>query len=473
MSAPYDASFHAAQAVASMKSARAILPELFSRLRPTSVLDVGCGIGPWLRVAGDLGARILFGVDGDYVERRQLMIPLESFISMDLGNPGLREKVVAVHPSPFDLVLCLEVAEHLPFERSASLVEELCQLGDVVLFSAAIPFQGGTQHVNEQWPEFWALLFRSLGFVCYDWLRQQVWAAPDMDWRYAQNALLFVREGSPARADLPATAVVKREALSRVHPHSWLSALLTKVVMHWESAWRDEAEDLNSVLQAYTQGERLPPVLRAVERARLEPPGTRDVFWTRLDNALLADVSLLTTENKILNAEKRSLDAELQRLMSDNESLSAELQRSRADIQSLDEEFQRSRADNQSLDAELRRLNRERKDLILELHRVDAERQRLYQAMSSALHAWLRYGAVARRGRASVMNALRGIAPLLRSHGSNVARSIYKQLPLPIGVKTSLKSALFSLAPLLFRHTLAYRSWEAQRRRPPYRRKCT
>jgi chromosome segregation ATPase len=165
-----------------------------------------------------------------------------------------------------------------------------------------------------------------------------------------------------------------------------------------------------------------------------------------MDNALLADVGRLTSENKILNAEERSLDAELQRLRGDNQSLNEELQRSRADNQSLDAELQRSRTENQSLDAELRRLNRERKDLILELHRVDAERERLRQTASSALSA-----PYAR----------------LRSHVSNIARSIYKQMPLPVRVKTSLKSALFSLAPFVFRHTLAYRSWEAQRRRPP------
>jgi hypothetical protein len=434
MSAPYDASFFAAQAVSSMKSARAILPELFSRLQPNSVLDVGCGIGPWLRAAGDLGARVLLGVDGEYVEQRLLMIPSESFVPVDLARPGLKEKVVAIHPGRFDLVICLEVAEHLPFERSASLVEELCQLGDVVLFSAAIPFQGGTQHINEQWPEFWALLFRSFGFVCYDWLRQQIWAVPNVDWWYAQNVLLFVRESSPVRADLPANAVVEREALSRVHPHSWLSALLTKVVVHRESAWRDEPEDLNSVIRAYTQGERLTPVLRAVEGARLAEPGARDVFpWTRLDNIPLTDVGRLDAENKILNAEKRSLDAELQRLRADNQSLDAELwhlradnqsldadlerlrgdnqsldadlerlrgdnqfldadlerlrgdnqsldadlERLRGDNQSLDADLERLRGDNQSLDAELQRLNRERKDSTVELYRVDAERERL------------------------------------------------------------------------------------------------
>ena len=55
----------------------------------------------------------------------------------------------------FDLVLSLEVAEHLPSECAEAFVESLVNLGPVILFSAAIPYQGGENHVNEQWPEYW------------------------------------------------------------------------------------------------------------------------------------------------------------------------------------------------------------------------------------------------------------------------------------------------------------------------------
>lgn len=49
----------------------------------------------------------------------------------------------------FDLVLCLEVAEHLPASAADTLVRSLTGLGNVIAFSAAIPFQGGANHVNE------------------------------------------------------------------------------------------------------------------------------------------------------------------------------------------------------------------------------------------------------------------------------------------------------------------------------------
>ena len=50
----------------------------------------------------------------------------------------------------FDLAISLEVAEHPPEEFAEPLVERLVTAAPFVLFSAAIPEQGGIHHVNEQ-----------------------------------------------------------------------------------------------------------------------------------------------------------------------------------------------------------------------------------------------------------------------------------------------------------------------------------
>jgi hypothetical protein len=60
----------------------------------------------------------------------------------------------------FDLAICLEVAEHLPPEAAEGFIDSLTRLAPVVLFSAAITFQVGNQHLNGQWPDYWATLFR-------------------------------------------------------------------------------------------------------------------------------------------------------------------------------------------------------------------------------------------------------------------------------------------------------------------------
>lgn len=81
-------------------------------------------------------------MDGDYVPNEMLFISSKAFIPTDLSKRILIKK-------RFDIVSTLEVAEHLPKERGESFVEDLTRLSDVILFSAAIPGQGGTNHVNE------------------------------------------------------------------------------------------------------------------------------------------------------------------------------------------------------------------------------------------------------------------------------------------------------------------------------------
>jgi SAM-dependent methyltransferase len=183
----YDAAFYAEQADGSLRSARVVVPLVMELVRPASVLDVGCGLGTWLAAFAEAGVADFLGTDGDYVDRAKLKIPADRFRPTDLTNP----------PPPgrtFDLAVCLEVAEHLPEKLAPKLVEYLTGAAPVVLFSAAIPGQGGTHHVNEQWPAFWQRLFAQRGFVRLDPIRPKVWRDNRVVWWYQQNVFLFVRE---------------------------------------------------------------------------------------------------------------------------------------------------------------------------------------------------------------------------------------------------------------------------------------
>ena len=283
---PYDQGFFDAQAFESLQSARVVLPELLRHIRPQSVIDVGCGVGSWLQAAGDLGIPERLGVDGDYVDRAALMIPADLFVPADLSLPGLADTVATRRPGRFDLVMCLEVAEHLAFERSAGLVHDLCLIGDIILFSAAVPFQHGTGHINEQWPEYWATQFRAHSYSCFDLLRPEIWGRPGVNWWYAQNTLVFVRQDSEAHAWLPSVADAGHSPLAYVHPEAWLSGALSVWHQHRGAARIEEQQDFRALRQAWMYNESLIPPLRAHERARTALPGTRDVFpYTRLDTA--------------------------------------------------------------------------------------------------------------------------------------------------------------------------------------------
>jgi SAM-dependent methyltransferase len=167
-------------------SARQIVPAVLDWFRCKSVLDVGCGTGGWLSVFGERGVPDLLGVDGDYVRRDLLQIPAALFKPADLSKPLALDR-------SFDLVVSLEVAEHLHPDVAETFVDSLVRHGDVILFSAAIPGQGGTDHVNERTPQYWAGLFRDRGFTAVDAIRPRFWSDPNVKWWYAQNSILYVK----------------------------------------------------------------------------------------------------------------------------------------------------------------------------------------------------------------------------------------------------------------------------------------
>jgi hypothetical protein len=213
----YTSDFFDFHAAGSLESARIILREAFQLYRPRSVVDVGCGIGSWLRAAGELGVDDVLGIDGDYVSREKLLIPLPKFQSRDLEEEILKE---ASPGRLFGLVICVEVAEHLPPERASSLVDELCALGDLVLFSAAVPGQGGIGHINERWPDYWSAHFARNGFACFDNLRPRLWDEPRVEVWYLQNVFFFARHGTPAFNALMAECAPTPSPRPLLHPRS-------------------------------------------------------------------------------------------------------------------------------------------------------------------------------------------------------------------------------------------------------------
>jgi SAM-dependent methyltransferase len=202
----YDPKFYG-ELAAAQESAREVLPLVLDIVKPASVIDVGCGTGNWLAIALELGVKKILGVDGPWVAS-QLAIPPENFAAHDLTFPLKLER-------RFDLALSLEVAEHVPASAARVFVKSLCDAADVVVFSAAIPGQGGRRHVNEQWPAYWGELFRELGYDCYDFLRPRIWNNSKVTWHYAQNLLIFARAG---RADGFGQSTLP---LSLVHPVLW------------------------------------------------------------------------------------------------------------------------------------------------------------------------------------------------------------------------------------------------------------
>ncbi|MBQ6971931.1 MAG: hypothetical protein IJP86_06205 [Synergistaceae bacterium] len=155
------------------------------------------------------------------MNKELLVIPSECFTQYDLSTPGLKD---VIPEERFSLTISSEVAEHIDAKFSDAFMDNLTSFSDVILFSAAIPGQGGTHHVNEQWPSYWAEKFRARGFIPADCIRPQIWNDREIFYWYRQNMLLFVRENTLQHYPslIPET---QRPLLDIVHPEKWQSTL--------------------------------------------------------------------------------------------------------------------------------------------------------------------------------------------------------------------------------------------------------
>jgi SAM-dependent methyltransferase len=164
----------------------AALSYLFPYENPQSILDVGCGTGTWLRAILNRGASDIFGIDGVNISPEKLLFDPKCFGHCDLTAPiDLGRK--------FEVVLCLEVAEHLDAKFAPTLIKTLVCHADKIIFSAACPCQPGQHHVNCQWPEYWQELFNREGFACEDAFRWRMWSAKAIEPWYRQNLFLAYR----------------------------------------------------------------------------------------------------------------------------------------------------------------------------------------------------------------------------------------------------------------------------------------
>lgn len=182
--AVYDKAFYADNVQGSLSSARAVVPIILELMPVRSAVDFGCGMGTWLCVFQEHGVDTVLGIDGGYVDRSGLLIDPALFLEHDLEQPIALART-------YDLAISLEVGEHLRTASSRSFVESLTRAAPVVLFSAGIPGQGGTHHINEQWPEFWRDHFRSFGYQRLDLVRPRICLNRDVEWWYRQNIFLY------------------------------------------------------------------------------------------------------------------------------------------------------------------------------------------------------------------------------------------------------------------------------------------
>lgn len=174
-----------------MSSPELVVPLIIKLFSPKNAVDFGCGIGTFLKAFLNHGVEDILGLDGKWVDRQILKkyIAETQFIETDLTKPvKLNRK--------FDVAISLEVGEHLPEIHAKTLVQSLTDASDVVIFGAAVPFQGGQNHLNEQWPKYWASLFKEAGYIQRDLIRPALWSEESVQVWYKQNVFAYIKKDS-------------------------------------------------------------------------------------------------------------------------------------------------------------------------------------------------------------------------------------------------------------------------------------
>jgi SAM-dependent methyltransferase len=169
-------------------STEMIAGSIQSEFKPGFVLDVGCGTGAVLAVLGSRGIRALG------LERSEAALEICRARGVDVRKLDLESDDLPTERA--DVVISLEVAEHLPEAIADRYVDILCRTGNVVVITAAQPGQGGTDHVNEQPHSYWISKFGRRGFFFDEEVSEKL----KLDWRsqgvatfYVENLMVFRR----------------------------------------------------------------------------------------------------------------------------------------------------------------------------------------------------------------------------------------------------------------------------------------
>ncbi len=133
-----------------------IADQIAEKIQPATVLDAGCAMG---FLVEELRQREVetWGIDiSEYAIGR---------VHPEIQPYCWVGSVTEPFPKTYDLIVCIEVLEHLPAAEAERAVANLCAHADDILFSSTpVDYQEAT-HFNVQPPEYWAEIFARQGFI--------------------------------------------------------------------------------------------------------------------------------------------------------------------------------------------------------------------------------------------------------------------------------------------------------------------
>lgn len=136
-----------------------IADEIIKRYNPKTVLDAGCAMGYLVEALRDRGVEA-YGIDISEYAIHAVRKDIRPFCAVN----SITESIPYTFPQKFDLIITIEVLEHLFPEDSAIAIANLCQYTDMIIFSSTPSDIEDRTHVNVQQREYWARIFAKNNF---------------------------------------------------------------------------------------------------------------------------------------------------------------------------------------------------------------------------------------------------------------------------------------------------------------------
>lgn len=141
--------------------AKFICAALIGIYNPKMVIDAGCAIGTYIDELLNRGINA-YGIEGSIKAIPYLVAPKNRIIFADLRVPVTEEMKEQI--TKFDLLISLEVAEHIEPEYADVFLDNLTIHSDHILMTAALPGVAGKHHINCQLPEYWVAKMAQRGY---------------------------------------------------------------------------------------------------------------------------------------------------------------------------------------------------------------------------------------------------------------------------------------------------------------------
>lgn len=209
----YNKKFYNSVGFRSIKTAELVCEILLTYFgKFESIKDIGCGNGTWLKKFAETNIfKVGYGFDLPSAVGQNFAVNSANlnFVEIDF------EKESYNRLPKTDLSIFVEVAEHLKSATAKKVIENICETSNIIVFSAAIPGQGGFNHINENPINYWVELIESNNFAVFDTFRQELNAVGDLPSYYRNNIVLAVSEKFLCGNQEIASALTEFRILSR------------------------------------------------------------------------------------------------------------------------------------------------------------------------------------------------------------------------------------------------------------------